>query len=141
MYKYIGLDVGSKTVGIAVSEGFFATPYETIRFNEYEFEEAINKIEYIFNENSFDKIIVGYPINMNGSIGYRADMVDDFIYLLIEMLKIDKNMIIKVDERLTTRMANNMMSNSNYSIKDKKQNKDQIAAKFILDSYLNQIKK
>ncbi|AKU80170.1 Holliday junction resolvase RuvX [Spiroplasma turonicum] len=140
MYRYIGLDIGSKTVGIAISEGYFATPHSTIRFNEFDFEEAIQKLKILFTENSFEKIIVGYPINMNGSIGHRADMVDDFIYLMINILLIDEKKIVKIDERLTTKMANNMMSASNFSIKDKKQNKDQIAAKFILDSFLNNLK-
>ncbi|ASP28631.1 putative holliday junction resolvase [Spiroplasma corruscae] len=142
MFKYIGLDIGSKTVGIAVSEGYFATPFKTIRFEEYDFEKAVSDLLLIFNKNNFEKIIVGYPLNMNGTKGHRVDMVDDFIYLLVKQFNIDEDkVIVKVDERLTTRIANNIMSDSNMSIKHKKLNKDQIAAKFILDSYLNQLKK
>ncbi|ALD66097.1 Holliday junction resolvase RuvX [Spiroplasma cantharicola] len=140
MAKYIGLDLGSKTVGIATSEGYFSNPKETIRFQEYNFLEAVNKLDIFLKKEGFEKIAIGYPKNMNGSTGERVEMVEEFIKIMLEQNLVIEEQIERVDERLTTRMAKQIMISADLSRKKQKENKDQLAAKLILETYLNSIK-
>ncbi|AUB31296.1 Holliday junction resolvase RuvX [Spiroplasma floricola] len=140
MAKYIGLDLGSKTIGIATSEGYFANPKETIRFQENNFLEAVTKLDIFLKKEGFEKIIVGYPKNMDGSTGHRVEMVEEFIAKMVEQKVISSELIERVDERLTTRMAKQVMISADLSRKKQKENKDQIAAKLILETYINSIK-
>ncbi|QBQ07420.1 putative holliday junction resolvase [Spiroplasma gladiatoris] len=136
MAKYIGLDIGSKTIGVATSEGFLANPYKTIRFEENNFVEAINLLKEILDQEGYEKIIYGYPINMDGSIGHRVEMVELVINLLKEKLNLNDEKLVKVDERLTTRMAKAILIEANMSRKKQKVNKDQLAARLILETFL-----
>ncbi|AHB36025.1 Holliday junction resolvase RuvX [Spiroplasma apis] len=140
MAKFYGLDVGSKTIGVAYSEGYFANVHSTIRFKEDDFSEAVEQFMKIVNQENFEKIIIGYPKNMNGSLGHRVEMVDLFIDTLVEEGGIQKDKIVLIDERLTTRMAKALMIEANLSRKKQKVNKDQIAAKLILETFLQQNK-
>lgn len=139
MAKFIGLDVGSKTIGVALSDGYFARPYLTIKFQEDNFIEAANKLDPLLKEEKFEKIIVGYPKNMDGSSGHRIEMVELFLKNLYEICDVLSSDIVKIDERLTTRMAKSLMREVNMNLKKRKENKDQLAAKIILDIYLQQI--
>lgn len=139
MAKFIGLDVGSKTIGVALSDGYFARPYLTIKFQEDNFIEAANKLDTLLKEKKFEKIIVGYPKNMDGSLGHRIEMVELFLKNLYEICDVLSSDIVKIDERLTTRMAKSLMREVNMNLKKRKENKDQLAAKIILDIYLQQI--
>ncbi|ATZ18941.1 Holliday junction DNA helicase [Williamsoniiplasma somnilux] len=138
MSKYIGLDVGSKTIGIASSNGKVAQPLLTIKFTEWEFEEGIQKLTELLKIESPELLIIGYPKNMDGSIGERAEMVDYFI----EGIKVynshfdDKN-IIKIDERRTTKMAKAIMIEAGLRRDKQKQSKDSLAAQLILELYLD----
>ncbi|WP_339034484.1 Holliday junction resolvase RuvX [Spiroplasma endosymbiont of Cantharis rufa] len=140
MAKYIGLDLGSKTIGIATSEGYFSNPKETIRFQEYNFLEAVNKLSIFLNKECFEEIVIGYPKNMNGSSGERVEMVEQFIQIFLEKKIVSEEQIKRVDERLTTRLAKQIMISADFSRKKQKENKDQLAAKLILETYLNSIK-
>ncbi|AOG60142.1 putative holliday junction resolvase [Spiroplasma helicoides] len=140
MAKYIGLDIGSKTIGVAISEGFFANTHSTIRFDEYNFDQAANSLIKLLQVEGYEKIAIGYPKNMDGSIGHRVEMVEEFISVLLEKENIDKNDIVKIDERLTTKMAKSIMIEANLSRKKQKVNKDQVAAKLILQTFLEQNK-
>ncbi|WP_338985372.1 Holliday junction resolvase RuvX [Spiroplasma endosymbiont of Diplazon laetatorius] len=140
MAKYIGLDLGSKTVGIATSEGYFSNPKETIRFQENNFEDGVIKLNSFLKKEGFEKIIIGYPKNMDGSTGHRVEMVEDFITVMIDQKVVNEDQIERVDERLTTRMAKQVMISADLSRKKQKENKDQVAAKLILETYLNSIK-
>jgi len=139
MTKFIGLDVGSKTIGVAISDGYFARPYLTIKFQEDNFIEAANKLDTLLKEKKFKKIIVGYPKNMDGSLGHRIEMVELFLKNLYEICNVLSSDIVKIDERLTTRMAKSLMREVDMNQKKQKENKDQLAAKIILDIYLQQI--
>ncbi|WP_339029654.1 Holliday junction resolvase RuvX [Spiroplasma endosymbiont of Cantharis nigra] len=140
MAKYIGLDIGSKTIGIATSEGYFSNPKETIRFQEYNFLEAVTKLSIFLNKEGFEEIVIGYPKNMNGSSGERVEMVEQFIEIFLEQKIVNEEQIKRVDERLTTRLAKQIMISADFSRKKQKENKDQLAAKLILETYLNSIK-
>jgi len=92
------------------------------------------------SKNPCEKIIIGYPKNMNGSIGERAEMVDYFIELfLTDNSNFKSTDIIKVDERRTTKMARQIMFEANLSREQQKQKKDSLAAQLILEQYLNSI--
>ncbi|AGR40890.1 Holliday junction resolvase RuvX [Spiroplasma taiwanense] len=140
MAKYVGLDLGSKTIGIAVSEGYFANSKETIKFLENDFNQAVNLLNSFLKKETFEKVIIGYPKNMDGTIGHRVEMVENFIDIAVRKNVFSLNDIIKVDERLTTKMAKSIMISANLSRQKQKENKDQFAAKLILETFLNTIK-
>ncbi|WP_425451051.1 Holliday junction resolvase RuvX [Spiroplasma alleghenense] len=138
--KYIGIDLGAKTMGLAISSGIVANPLGTIRFEEYDFEVAINLLNQYLVDNQITAIVIGYPLNMNSSAGHRAEMVDYFIEVLSTIYpQWNDNNIFKVDERLTTRMAKAIMIEADISRKKQKQSKDSLAAQLILETYLAQI--
>lgn len=132
--RYIGLDLGTKTLGIAISDqsGLIASTYKTIR---YEDEEILKqKLLEIINEKQIDKIVLGLPKNMNNSIGQRAEQTIKFKE---DLEKITDKEIILQDERLTTIAAHNYMIEANISRKKRKQKVDSLAANIILQTYLD----
>ncbi|QGS51646.1 Holliday junction resolvase RuvX [Spiroplasma tabanidicola] len=137
MAKYVGLDIGSKTIGIAISEGFIANSHSTIRFEENDFKSGAQKLKDFLEADGFEKLIIGYPFNMNGSSGYRIEMVEEFIENLKLFININDNNLVKIDERLTSRMAKSIMIEANLSRKKQKSSKDQLAAQLILETFLN----
>ncbi len=134
--RSIGLDLGSKTVGIAVSDalGMLARPVKTIRFPEDDYETALKMVIDEIKENEADKVILGLPKHMNGDIGIRGEISLMFKDMLME--KID-NEIILWDERLTTRSAERMLINANMRRDKRKKVIDQAAAVGILQGYLD----
>ena len=134
--RSIGLDLGSKTVGIAVSDalGMLARPVKTIRFPEDDYETAVKMVIDEIKENEADKVILGLPKHMNGDIGIRGEISLMFKDMLME--KID-NEIILWDERLTTRSAERMLINANMRRDKRKKVIDQAAAVGILQGYLD----
>lgn len=139
MIKVLGMDVGSKTVGLATSTSMIAQPGPTIRFTEWEFEEGIQKLTLFIEEFKPEILVFGYPKNMDGSIGERAEMVDYFI----EGVKAynpnyQDSQIVRIDERRTTKMAKSIMIEAGISRYKQKNAKDSLAAQLILEQYLNQ---
>lgn len=134
--RSIGLDLGSKTVGVAVSDalGMLARPVKTIRFPEDDYETALKMVIDEIKENEADKVILGLPKHMNGDIGIRGEISLMFKDMLME--KID-NEIILWDERLTTRSAERMLINANMRRDKRKKVIDQAAAVGILQGYLD----
>lgn len=133
----LGLDLGSRTVGIAKSDalGMIASMVETYRFKEDDYNDASTYIINYTKSNKIDKIVLGYPKNMNGTIGERGEKSLSFKSLLEEKLNIP---IELVDERLSTKQAANIMIESNMNRKKRKKNIDSMAAVVILQSYLDQ---
>jgi putative Holliday junction resolvase len=135
MAKYLSFDVGSKTIGIAKSDGLIASVLTTIRFPEDDFVTAVEMLRPVIEEQNPSIIVVGWPKNMNGTEGHRVQMVEDFI------VHFDREFhhleIEKTDERLTTRMARSIMIETNASRKKQKANKDNVAAVLILETYLS----
>ncbi|AEM68930.1 Holliday junction resolvase RuvX [Mycoplasma putrefaciens] len=138
MKKVIALDVGSKTIGLAYSSGIIASPLSTIRFDEWDFDQAIEKLAPFLNQYQPEIIVFGYPKNMNNTIGERARMVDHVIELFLKKYSnYSDQQITRIDERRTTAMAKNIMIQAGISRKKQKQNKDGLAAQLILEMYLN----
>lgn len=133
--RYLGLDLGSRTLGVAVSDktGLIATSLRTIRHNE-EYDRLLDEVQGLVNELGIDAIVLGFPKNMNNSIGPKGELSLDFKSKLEERLTIP---IYLEDERLTTVTANNVLISGNVSRKDRKKVVDSIAATIILQSYLD----
>ena len=134
--KYMGLDLGSKTLGIALSDDTLtiATSYKTLYFENEDYDTLIEPLKEIINNNNIKKIILGYPKNMNNTIGTRAKITEEF------KQKIEKNLNIETilqDERLTSVISNNILIEANMSRKKRKKKVDSIAASIILQSYLD----
>lgn len=136
--KYMGLDIGDRNIGIAVSSGIIAQGIGTYRRTEY--DKDINHINNLIKEHEVFKVIVGLPKNMNGSIGFQGEKVIKFCDDLKEVLD-DFVEIEFMDERLTTVLANNFMLEADMSRKKRKNIVDKIAAQIILQDYLNMLNK
>ena len=131
--RYIGLDLGTKTLGISISSGIIASVYDTIRHNE-EYDMLVDKVLEIVQKEHIDKIILGFPKNMNNTLGDAAKRVLDFKEKLES--KINKEVILE-DERLTSVVANNTLISADVSRKKRKGKVDGIASVVILSSYLD----
>ncbi len=131
--RYIGLDLGTKTLGISISSGIIASVYDTIRHNE-EYDMLVDKVALIVEKEHIDKIILGYPKNMNNTIGEAAERVLSFKEKLES--KINKEVILE-DERLTSVVANNALISADISRNKRKKKVDGIASVVILSSYLD----
>ena len=137
--RYIGLDLGSRTLGVSLSDqsGIIASSYTIIRHNE-EYERLIEEVKKIIEEKKVDKIVLGLPKNMNGSIGPKGELS----YKFKEMLEEGTNLeVILEDERLTTKEATNLLIKNDTSRKKRKKVIDSLAATIILQSYLDKNKK
>ena len=133
--KYLGLDLGSKTLGIAVSDklGMIASRLTVIRHNE-EYEKLIDEVQSFVNELEIDAIVLGFPKNMNGSIGPKGELSISFKADLEERLKIP---VYLQDERLSTKSATDVLIKGNMSRKKRKKVVDSLAATIILQTYLD----
>ena len=134
--KYVGLDLGSKTLGIAISDelGFLARAVETYRFEEDDYESAINYTIEFCKKNNVKTVVLGLPKHMNGDDGIRAQISYDF------KANVESKSDIKVvleDERLTTIIVDRAMITGNVRRKDRKDKKDEMAAVVILQKYLD----
>lgn len=136
--RVLGLDVGDRTIGVAVSDplGFTAQGITTIRRKKVEVD--IEEIIKICNEYNVETIVSGLPKNMNGTIGEQAEKVQEFC----SQLKNKADIEIKFwDERLTTVAAHRVMLEADMSRKKRKSIVDKIAATYILQGYLDSISK
>lgn len=134
---YLGVDLGTKTLGLATSHGMIGTSYGVYQFPDHNFLNAAQYLATLIANEKVTDLIIGYPKNMNNTIGPRAMMVDDFITLLKPMLS-PLIAIHLVDERLTTRQAHQIMLEANLSRQKRKSKKDSLAAQLILETFLQQ---
>ena len=137
--RYLGLDLGSRTLGVAISDqtGTIATKHSIIRHNE-EYERLVTEIEKLVEQEKVEKIVLGFPKNMNNTIGYKGELSLEFQKMLEEKIKIP---IILQDERLTTKEAENILIR-NHTRRDKRKKViDSLAATIILQEYLDKEKK
>ena len=137
--RYLGLDLGTRTLGISISDvtHTIATSYKTIRFEESDYDSLIEPLRQIINEYDIEKIVLGFPKNMNNSRGDRALTTLEF------KEKLEKNFEIEVvmqDERLSTIEATNYMIQADMSRKKRKKKVDALAANIILQTYLDKEK-
>lgn len=134
MERYMGLDVGTKTVGVALSDPMFiiSTAHKTIKRTNI--EKDLDELVKIIEDYQVSKVIVGMPYNMNKTIGPQGQRVMSFVDLLKR--RID-NEIIYIDERMTTISANRILMETNVRRENRKEHIDKIAATYILQSYLD----
>ena len=136
MERVLGFDLGSRTLGVAVSDplGMIARTVETFRFEEDDYDAALKRAGELIKEYSAKRIVLGLPKHMNGDIGIRGEISIKFKASLEEMYKIPVELM---DERLTTVAAHKMLISADVSRKKRKQVVDQIAAVQILQGYLD----
>ncbi len=137
MSRILGLDYGSKTVGVAVSDplGITAQSVETIRRKEEnKLRRTLARIEELASEYEVTKIVLGFPKNMNNTIGERAEKTLAFRDLLMKRTGLP---VMMWDERLTTVEANRTLMESGVRRENRKEYIDKIAAVFILQGYLD----
>ena len=135
--RIIGLDYGTKTVGVAVSDSFGITAQavETItRKEENKLRQTLARIEALIDEYNVEEIVVGLPKNMNNTIGERAEACRDFADKLERRTGLP---VIMWDERLTTVSADNVLKECGVRRENRKAVVDKIAAVFILQGYLD----
>lgn len=138
-HKILGLDVGSKTVGIAISDlmGWTAQGLDTLRINEEQEEYGIEQLTNIIKSNNVDTIVIGLPKNMNNSIGFRGEASIHYKELILEPMPDMK--VIMWDERLSTMAAERSLLEADVSRQKRKKVIDKMAAVFILQGYLDSI--
>lgn len=135
--RVMGLDYGSKTVGVAVSDPLFITAQgvEIIRREkENHMRKTLARIEELIQEYEVQKIVLGYPKNMNDTVGPRAIASEELADTLRRRTGLE---VVLWDERLTTVEADEIMIEAGVRREDRKKYVDQIAATIILQSYLD----
>ena len=136
MGKILGLDLGTRTVGISISDNLemIASAVETYRFKDDDFDSALNRVIEVVNEKKVSKIVLGYPKHMNGDVGEKALLCEQFKIKLEEKLNIE---VILFDERWTTKLAQNRLLEFDLSRNKRKKIIDKMAAVVILQNYLD----
>ncbi|WIF87943.2 Holliday junction resolvase RuvX [Acholeplasma laidlawii] len=133
--KYFGLDLGEKSLGVAISEsGIIASNLTTIRFKSEDYEDAVEQLLKLINQYKIDCVVLGLPKHMNNDIGLKGQMAIDFKTLLESKSSIQ---VILWDERLSTKTALRILSDSNKKYDKQRNLKDEVAAQVILQNYLN----
>ena len=137
--RIMGLDFGSKTVGVAVSDELLITAQgiEIVRRkSEGKLRQTLARIEELIQEYQVDKIVLGYPKNMNNSEGIRCEKTQEFKEMLERRTGLE---VILWDERLTTVAADHTMMEASVRREDRKNYVDMIAAVLILQGYLDSL--
>ncbi|EGQ1631024.1 Holliday junction resolvase RuvX [Staphylococcus pseudintermedius] len=136
-HKIIGLDVGSRTVGIAISDlmGWTAQGLDTLQINEEENELGIDALIDIIQKENVGTVVIGLPKNMNNSIGFRGEASLKYKDALAERMPYLE--IIMWDERLSTMAAERSLLEADVSRAKRKKVIDKMAAVFILQGYLD----
>ena len=135
--RILGLDFGSKTVGVAVSDGLLLTAQgvEIVRRQSpNKLRQTLARIESLVAEYEADRIVLGYPKNMNNTEGERCEKTKEFKEMLERRTGLP---VILWDERLTTVAADNYMMEAGIRRENRKDYVDEIAAVFILQGYLD----
>lgn len=130
----MGLDLGSKTIGVALSDPMFITaqPYETIKRTKV--KEDIDKLDRIIKEKEVSKLVVGLPKNMDNSYGPQAMRAMSFVDLIKKSIDIE---VVYQDERLTSIESESVLMDMSVRRENRKKHIDKIAASFILQGYLD----
>ncbi len=137
--RIMGLDYGSKTVGVAISDplGLTAQGVETIcRKEENKLRRTLARIEELVKEYDVERIVIGLPMHMNGELGERAERAREFGERLARRTGLE---IVYQDERLTTVEAEQTLIENKVRRENRKQYIDKIAAVFILQGYLDSL--
>lgn len=136
--RYLGLDLGTKTLGVSITDksNTIVRPLSLIKFGFEDYDKALNEVLKIIDDYEIDKVVLGLPKNMDGSIGFAGERSINFQKMLI-----DNNVKVELeDERMTSMMAEDIIHANNENIKNTKNKIDGIAASLILESYLKRCK-
>ena len=133
--RYLGLDLGTKTLGIALSDrtNMIASPYKTLRFSENDYESLIPELKKIVSEYKITDFVLGLPKNMNNTLGFASERSLNFQKLLEKHFYITVHLI---DERLTTVEAEKILIHTEHSRRQRKKVVDNVASALILETYL-----
>lgn len=137
--RYLGLDLGTRTLGISISDTTktIASTLKTIRFPDSEYSYLLPELKDIISEFNISKIVLGFPKNMNNTIGDRCETTLEFKKMIEDNLNIE---VVLQDERLSTVEATNYMLEADVSRKKRKKKIDSLAANIILQTYLDKEK-
>ena len=136
--RKLGIDYGDARVGLAITDelGITAQGLETIHHNGND-KQVLKRLEELFSQYEIDTIVIGIPINMNGTKTERVEVTEKFIHKL--KCKFNKVKIEKIDERLTTVAAHKTMNYLNVNKFKKKNIVDTISAVYILETYMKKM--
>lgn len=130
----LGLDLGTKTLGIAISRtGIIANPYKLLRYNNEDYDTLAKEVADIVSHEDVTEIALGLPKNMNNTCGFATERSQNFKKILEQYVEVP---ITLVDERLSTVEATNILLANDVSRKKRKNIIDVTAAMIILDTYL-----
>lgn len=134
--KCLGMDLGTRTLGLATSDrlGLIASPYKTIRYEDT--DKLVNEVLDIIKNEKIEVLVLGYPKNMNNTLGEAVERTMVFKEKLEAKCDLKINLI---DERLSTVEATNYLLNEDMSRKGRKRVVDAVAASIILDTYLRKV--
>lgn len=137
--KYLGLDLGTKTLGLAISDPLciIATSYKILRHDE-DYDSLLPMLKEEIEKNHIEALVLGFPKNMNNSVGERGEIALSFKEKLEEEFQLP---VYMQDERLTTRQAESLLISNDTSRKKRKKVIDSLAATIILQSYLDRKEK
>lgn len=134
--RYLGLDLGTKTLGISKSNGIIASLYKTIRHNN-QYDYLVSEVLEIVKLEQIDKIVLGFPKNMNNTMSEMTNIVLKFK----EKLEQNNLEVILEDERLTSKISNDILIQGDITRKKRKNKVDGVASVLILQSYLDRKEK
>ena len=134
--RCLGLDLGSKTLGIAISDrtNLIASVYTTLRFNDEDYNSLIEPLREIILKEEIDTLVLGFPKNMNNTLGGRAMITLEFKNMLESEFGLK---VVMEDERLTSVISNNILISADMSRNKRKKKVDGMAAEIIRQGYLD----
>ncbi|MDY0276888.1 MAG: Holliday junction resolvase RuvX [Acholeplasma sp.] len=139
MKNYLGLDLGSKTLGLAIStSGIIANSYKTLYFENDNYDEAVKILNEVINKENITCLVLGLPKHMNNDLGIRGSISVDFADKISKASDVE---VVLWDERTSTQAAIKTMIKGNVSRKQQKLRKDELAAVIILQNYLDYLNK
>jgi len=136
--RYLGLDLGTKTLGVSITDktNILVSPLKVIKFKFEDYASVINELKEIISEYDIKLVVLGLPKNMDGTIGFAGNRSLQFK----ELLESENIKVELVDERLTTKSAEDIIHLNNDNVKNTKSKIDSIAACIILETYLKRCK-
>lgn len=135
--RILGMDLGEKRIGLAVSDELGITAQGLSTLNRTQIKDDLKQLAEIIKEKEITKLVVGLPKNMNGTLGPQAEKVKEFVSLLTKECPLE---VVYWDERLTTVAAQRILLEGDVSRKKRKTAVDRLAAIMILQGYLDRVK-
>lgn len=134
--KILGIDMGERRIGLALSDGLGLLAHPLLTLPWKGVENLIKELNRIIDRESVKKLVIGVPFTMKGSHSAKTEQVKNIIEQLRQQLRVE---IIEIDERLTTKMAERIFQSLGKQPSKNRDKIDQLAAVFILQTYLDQI--